>query len=111
MVLKMSSGVGSRETEIGSTRLNAPGRPDMGWVLLAAVIVSIMSGLLIGRWIALIVPAVLIPLFYTGLRLGWWGYGVGDGWQYVGAVITIVTVAATGGAVVLSRTARRALQR
>ena len=83
----------------------------MGWVLLAAVIVSIMSGLLIGRWIALIVPVVLIPLFYTGLRLGWWGYGVGEGWQYVGAVITIVTVAATGGAVVLSRTARRALQR
>jgi len=42
----------------------------MGWVLLATVIVSIMGGLLIGRWVALIVPAVLIPLFYTGLRLG-----------------------------------------
>jgi hypothetical protein len=83
----------------------------MGWVLLATVIVSIMGGLLIGRWVALIVPAVLIPLFYTGLRLGWWGYGVGDGWQYAGAFITIVTVAATGGAVVLSRSVRRALRR
>ena len=78
-----------------------------GWVLLAAVIGSIVSGLLIGRWVALVVPAVLLPLFYLGPRYGWWGDGVGDGWQYVGAVITVVTMAAIGGAVVLPRGLRR----
>jgi hypothetical protein len=82
-----------------------------GWILLGTVIGSVVSGLLIARWVALVIPAVLIPLFYIGLRYGWWGYGVGDGWQYVGAAITIVTIAATGGAVVLSHSVRRALQR
>jgi hypothetical protein len=79
-----------------------------GWVvLLTLVIGSIASGLLIGRWVALVIPAVVIPLFYIGLRYGWWGYGVGDGWPLLAIVFTIVVIAATGGAVVLSRAVRR----
>jgi hypothetical protein len=78
-----------------------------GWVvLLTLVIGSIASGLLIGRWVALVIPAVVIPLFYIGLRYGWWGYGVGDGWQYIAVAVTIVVMAATG-TVVLSRAVRR----
>jgi hypothetical protein len=40
----------------------------------------------------LVVPAVVIPVFYIGLRYDWWGWGVGDGWQYVAAAITILTI-------------------
>ena len=55
----------------------------------------------------MVIPAVVIPLFYIGLRYGWWGYGVGDGWSLLAIVFTIVVIAATGGAVVLSRAVRR----
>jgi hypothetical protein len=79
-----------------------------GWIALVILVIgSIASGLLLGRWVALVIPAVVIPLFYIGLRYGWWGYGVGDSWRYVGAAITILTIVATGGAVVLSRSVRQ----
>jgi hypothetical protein len=32
-----------------------------GWILLSAVIFSIASGLLIGRWGVLVIPAALMP--------------------------------------------------
>lgn len=76
-------------------------------VLLTLIIGSIAGGLIIGRWVALLIPALAIPLFYIGLRYGWWGYGVGDGWQYVALAVTIVAMAASGGAVLLSRALRK----
>jgi hypothetical protein len=41
-------------------------------------------------WLVLL-PLVAIPLFHAGLRLGWWGAGVGDGWQYAAALVTLVS--------------------
>lgn len=71
-------------------------------LLPAALLVSLASGFMTGRWVALIVPLVLVPLFYAGLRYGWWGYGVSDGWQFVGAIVTAIAMAATAAMIAVS---------
>jgi hypothetical protein len=40
--------------------------------------------------VVVVLPLVGIPLFYVGLSSGWWGAGVGDGWQYAAALFTFV---------------------
>jgi hypothetical protein len=60
-------------------------------------------GLLVGRWTALAFPLVGWPLYFLGLTEGWWGYGVGDGWQYGAVMLTAVGVVTTAVAVALAR--------
>jgi uncharacterized membrane protein len=62
-----------------------------------------LVGLVVRRWTAILLPLIGWPLFYVGLNEGWWGYGTGDGWQYVAAVLTAVGVVTTTLAVALSR--------
>jgi hypothetical protein len=69
-------------------------------VLIVIVAVCMAAGLLTGRWAAVAVVAAAIPVYYLGLNAGWWGHGVGDGWQYVLVAATLVgalTVAAAIG--------------
>ncbi|NED96030.1 hypothetical protein G1H11_11985 [Phytoactinopolyspora alkaliphila] len=33
-----------------------------------------------------------MPFSYVALWLGWWGHGVGDGWQYIALILTLGTV-------------------
>jgi hypothetical protein len=40
---------------------------------------------------------------YGGLKQGWWGHGVGDGWQYVAVVITTFGVVTTALAIAFAR--------
>ena len=40
--------------------------------------------------VIVVLPLVGVPLFYAGLKSGWWGAGVGDGWEYVAALFTLV---------------------
>jgi hypothetical protein len=39
-------------------------------------------------WV-LVLPLVAVPVFYAGLKNGWWGSGVGDGWQVAAVLVTI----------------------
>jgi hypothetical protein len=69
----------------------------------AAVIVLLIAfpliGLLVRRWTTVIPPVIAWPVFYAGLDRGWWGNGVGDGWQYAAVLLTVVGVASTAAAV------------
>ena len=47
-----------------------------------------LMGLVVRRWTAILLPLIGWPLFYVGLNEGWWGYGTGDGWRYVAAVLS-----------------------
>lgn len=47
-------------------------------------------GFVVGRWMALVPAAVVMPIYWIGLRAGWWGYGVGDGWQYLSVLTTVL---------------------
>jgi hypothetical protein len=56
--------------------------------LLLTLVVVVAA--FIRRWWAVVLPLGAIPLFYAGLRAGWWGDGVGDGWQYAALIVTSV---------------------
>ena len=67
------------------------------------LLASGVVGFAIVRWWAVCVPVVGLALFYAGLNAGWWGYGVGDGWQIAMAVLMCVgVVGALAGVVVRS---------
>lgn len=53
-----------------------------------------LAALLLGRRWLLLVPAIGWPLVFLGLNLGWWAYGVGDGWQFLLVVWMLVGLAA-----------------
>lgn len=67
----------------------------MGYFLLALASFTItpsIASLLLGRLWLLLVPLVGWPLFFLGLSMDWWGYGVGDGWQFAMGLWTLVGV-------------------
>lgn len=80
------------------------------WVLVGLILISLAIGGATRRWDALAIPVVLIPLYYVGLRLEWWGSGVGDGWQFAGALITLATTVATAITVATTRAVQRWLR-
>lgn len=50
-----------------------------GFVVIA--VAAAVVGAIVGRWIV-VVPAVATWVIYVaGLKQGWWGSGVGDGWE------------------------------
>jgi hypothetical protein len=72
--------------------------------VIVVILVSIIAGLavisfLVGRWWTLVVPFATIPGFYLGLNEGWWGSGVGDGWQFAMFAVLGASVAVTASAV------------
>lgn len=78
----------------------------MFWALLAQFALFITVAALWARWSTLALPAVVVPLFYLGLRYGWWGDGVGDGWQLVALAVTLAGVAVAAATVFLTRRVR-----
>jgi hypothetical protein len=60
------------------------------YALLAAVAVS---GALIGRWWALLIPFVVWPSFYLGVGQGWWGSGLGEAWWVALPIVVVVSLA------------------
>ena len=56
-------------------------------LLAAILVVSAVTGFVVGRWWALFVPVAALGTFYAGLNAGWWGSGVGDGWQFAMATV------------------------
>jgi hypothetical protein len=74
-------------------------------VLVAILVASGVIAFGVGRWWALFVPISAVALFYAGLNAGWWGNGVGDGWQFVMALVMgaglLATVVGVGARVLL----------
>jgi hypothetical protein len=79
----------------------------------ASVLVALLLGALfvfaalIHQWWVVALPLTLIPLFYGGLASGWWGAGVGDGWQFVAAAATALALLAATLGVAAGRVATK----
>jgi hypothetical protein len=66
--------------------------------LVAILVASAALAFIVGRWWTILVPIAALGVFYAGLNYGWWGSGVGDGWQFVMAIAMVVGgLAAAGG--------------
>jgi hypothetical protein len=50
---------------------------------LIITLIAAAVGFLAGRWAVVLPLAAVLPLYLMGVKAGWWGNGVGDGWQYV----------------------------
>jgi hypothetical protein len=64
-------------------------------IVVAAAFVA--AGFAMARWPVVVIAAALVPFYFAGLVAGWWGSGVGDGWQFA---LAIGTAASTVGALV-----------
>ena len=67
----------------------------MGFPIVLTFLASGVVGFVIGRWWAIVVPIGGLSLFYVGLNVGWWGYGVGEAWQVAMAYLMCVGVLGT----------------
>jgi hypothetical protein len=72
-------------------------------VLVGILVASGVAAFVVGRLWTVFVPVAALGLFYAGLNARWWGEGVGDGWQFVmalvmgtGVLVAVVGVAARG---------------
>jgi hypothetical protein len=76
--------------------------------MLEAVVVSLviacpLVGVLVRRWLVVVLPLVAWPLFYWGLNEDWWLYGTGDGWQRAAWSFTLIGLVTTAVAVAAGR--------
>jgi hypothetical protein len=72
-------------------------------IVVTLLIAFPLAGAIVRRWYALVLPLVGWPLFYVGLSTGWWGHGLGDGWQYPAAGLLVVGLITTALHVALGR--------
>jgi hypothetical protein len=84
---------------------------DAGVVVLLLLGVLFVFAALIHQWWVMAVPLAVIPLFYAGLVKGWWGAGVGDGWQFVAAAATLLALLAATLGVAAGRLVNRSVRR
>ena len=76
-------------------------------LVIATAVPSALGGFLVGRWVAVFSAPAIWTLYILGLTQNWWGYGVGDGWQYGLAV----GAAAAAGAAAMGVLTRRRMYR
>lgn len=55
---------------------------DPAVIVFGTVAGVAVAALVVGRWWALALPFVVVPLVYLGVGRGWWGAGLGDGWEF-----------------------------
>jgi hypothetical protein len=77
-------------------------------VIVTLLIACPLAGLLAQRWTAVILPLLSWPLLYLGLRQGWWGDGLGDGWHYPAVGLLLTGLLTTATSVAVGRRVRRA---
>ena len=76
-------------------------------ILIAVMALSAALGFASRRLAAVAVAAAAVVVFYVGLDSGWWGDGVGDGWQTVMAAMVILNVLLTAAAATVARIRHR----
>jgi len=72
--------------------------------VIALIFLQIATAVVTRAPISLLLPFCIWPLFYAGLNKGWWGYGVGDGWQTVMASLIVLTFVGVVVGVFIGRT-------
>ncbi len=75
------------------------------------LIVFPLLGILTRRWLVVVLPLVVWPIFYAGLNRGWWLNGTGDGWQVACASFTVIGVISTAFAVLIARSLKSPAKR
>ena len=60
-----------------------------------AIVLPAVVGAAAGRGWALLLPFVTVPTYFLGVLAGWWGAGVGDGWEF--GFAACLTLAFAGG--------------
>jgi hypothetical protein len=80
-------------------------------VLVAILVASAVVAFAVGRWWTVFVPVAALGVFYAGLNAGWWGSGVGDGWQFAMALVIGVGIVAAALGVAAHRLVRRRAER
>ena len=80
-------------------------------IFIVPAALLLVLALVIGRPWLLVVPLIAWPAYMCGLKLGWWGYGVGDGWQYSLVVGTLAGLLVAGLGLALHPALERALGR
>lgn len=76
-------------------------------LLILVIAASATVGLIMRRWLAIVVSMTLIVMFYVGLDSGWWGDGTGDGWQFAMVLAMALGTAISAAAVAMGRAWRR----
>lgn len=69
--------------------------------LVALIAAMSVTGFVAGRWWAVLMPFAVVPAFYFGLAQEWWGYGLGDAWQYAMFSVLVIAVAATAAGIAI----------
>jgi hypothetical protein len=72
-------------------------------IVLGLLVVFPAVGIVTRRWLVVVLPLVVWPLFYEGVHRGWYLFGTGDGWQEARASLTVMGVATTALAVFVAR--------
>jgi hypothetical protein len=80
-------------------------------LVVVSFVASLVAGAVTRRWLAVVVAVALWPLYYAGLLLGIWGSGLGDGWEYAAALLTVACAAGGVAGVGTGTNARWALGR
>ena len=75
--------------------------------LLLVGVAAAVIGVLVGRWIVMPPVAATWPTFMSGLERGWWGNGVGDGWEWSLVAGTALAVAGAALGVAVRRLGAR----
>jgi hypothetical protein len=75
-------------------------------VFYPLLVIVALSGALIGRWWALLIPLVAWPTYFLGVAYEWWGYGLGDGWQFGFLLVMAISLAAVAIGVGIRRMPR-----
>ena len=68
------------------------GEPGLITAILLLGFILLILAMAVGRWWLLILPLVAWPLQFVGRHEGWWGSGLGDGWQaglIIGAAVGV----------------------
>ena len=76
-------------------------------IIFIAVAGVALAAFAVGRWWALTLPFVVMPLTYLGAGRGWWGTGLGDGWGSALVGVLALAVGAASVAVAARAVARR----
>ena len=63
-------------------------------------------GALAARWAVLVVPAFAWTLYFTGRKAGWWGSGLGDGWEAALTLLILSSTVAVAAGVALRKATR-----
>ena len=66
----------------------------MEFVFYPLLVIVGLSGALIGRWWALLIPLAVWPTYFLGVDHEWWGHGLGDGWQFGFLLVVAISLAA-----------------